>query len=466
MLENRELGTLVNSVLEKHCPEEIRKFLSAKSVLAGGSLLFCLTDGYIKIPEVCDNPKSVDFLKKISTLLGKEFSTPVDQEKIINDYDIYTELSKEEVINYFYKYDYKSPVDISPDELIHRNSYLNVLRLQKKIDNGFVKVDVIFTNFFPGFFIEKEFDFGMCKLWFNGTDVQYYSKFHLDDLNNRIMSFSFDEHMTINHHKTTTTGLRLLKYRQRGFMLQCDPDFFDKWYNKFLFSGMKYFVSHCNIADLISIIREKISPYGKEINEIEEFNSKYIHVLSEFDKLQISPENKSFPKFTYESLKDNLRTSFSYRLLYRFYQCLISIKRIDLDKEYEFPLQPYQMKQGYILSKIARFYPELVIRFIDKCVEHNIILSLYLMSRTLRILSNYPPKIYTTICRIRDYVLQMNNQSYTSTFMKCYLSWIYPEIKFDKYNSFTICQIRDIFMFYETSPRENFRLSRHIAYIP
>lgn len=188
------------------------------------------------------------------------------------DYDIYTTKSRSSVEHYFKENGYVSYSNggINRNYSAWLDRYLRIDPVENSsLDGGewrLIKVDVIFvkhtpvtrmsmgkydmirkiipnSKITPGEFIDREFDFDICKFWYDGEIVNClvngFNPSAVESVKNRTFSFSFHNLMTMNVHKKYTTMRRILKYRKRGFSFVCDPDVLYQYFLRFIHGSMK-----------------------------------------------------------------------------------------------------------------------------------------------------------------------------------------------------------------------------------
>ncbi len=390
----------------------IQNFLGDDTVLAGGSLLYMITDGYKEsIQHTLEPRELVEYLEKIAILTNYNNNVNVIGTgnidgginiEYINDFDIYTEKSLEEVLAYFLDHGYTHFDGNNTFGGIrgHFYSYSGyLLRL-----TGPFKLDIIFvtkphvTNdgsiendrdeMTSEDFIEREFDFRMCKTWYDGTNVSSYdNNITRDDIRDRIVRFSFDPHMTLNGHKKRTTASRVLKYRSRGFKFICDTEYMKQWFKELLFQAMSIFIDdhHEYVKQLV---KDEIAYYHADIISIEHSNQQYMRELFHPPSGGNLTEDELEEIYNSNAIYNNTRSKhpieilFPYLLLQKYYKACA--KHHILEREYpEFPLKPCEIQQGIILTTIVRYCinPDEIERFVDDCDSNGIVISPYVYGK-------------------------------------------------------------------------------------
>jgi len=297
MISSSEFGLMVENYLDSiNTPYEIRNLIDDDFVLAGGMVLKVITGNYERIPHFEDESDHVKrFIEGLSRI-----SLPDDYEYIESadtDYDFYTNRSKEYIVKYFKRYGYvgKSFIgeqnEYNLEEFVqYSNQYSSrVLRIIKPNTN--IKLDIIFTTSFKIFnedvlihgkyndcknFIRKEFDFNICKIWFNGSVVTSANESIFNDINKRIIRFDFDHDMTINKHKRFTTFRRLLKYIHRGFQFVADETQLEEWSKVYVLSCMNTLFKKGNLSGILDYCNVVIEDNKESIEEDDIKNREHV----------------------------------------------------------------------------------------------------------------------------------------------------------------------------------------------
>lgn len=384
---SRELGIYTRSQLEKKCPQEILDILSSETILAGGSVLKAITNNYETISHAPETPIISQFIGFVDRILKSKiseksiFTTEESLQsrcKSASDYDIYTTLDPSAICDYFSNYGYEDIYHdgsgMTLDEIVKLywdDTYSSwLMRLSKSISSGeYINLDVIFVKRYkadqvkdsdnrhyifgtrytrPEQFVITEFDFDICKLWFDGTDLSFMSPEVENAIRERRFSFSFHPDMTMNHHKTKTTALRIFKYRSRGFSFVGDESFLREWTWRFIWTICGYF---CKSDEVIKYILYEAIVHS---NEIEEINLQR-NSISNSRSFGVGKSSLRYP------------TSATYELLKRFYSAIATrgINPGFLDK-YSFPLNIYRFQNGFFMRKYDHY------RIIDEFIKDSI----------------------------------------------------------------------------------------------
>ncbi len=181
-----EIGTLVKSKLqESGCPDDVFELLGEDTVLAGGSVVKSLMEIYPYTEEIEETGEVKKFIRDICDVTGEQFyeRPGMVRDGSSHDYDIYTTRTPEFMGEYLQNHGYVLYFNPGVISLTHfAKDYCTWLMRAIKPNGS--KLDVIFTNRrrrttiegvdgTPPYFINREFDLDICKIWFDGTNVVY-----------------------------------------------------------------------------------------------------------------------------------------------------------------------------------------------------------------------------------------------------------------------------------------------------
>ncbi len=364
-------------------PPEILNILNGETILSGGMIIRGLTDSYEPIRQF--DPYDADLInvmKIVTTMLGEDYVSAVSGD---SDYDIYTSREYDDIFDHFDAHGYnikqynfdengESVITLTSDIAVFDASYTkNVMRLRKVYDDDtYIDVDIIHHNR-PKQFIDEEFDFNVCKIWFNGQIVQSPIENIFSMISNRTFKLSFHDRMTINKYKTFTTMRRIFKYTNRGFKLitedQDDMDTFHnfilRWYSSNALRLLKYFNRDMIVHYFDSLLTRNIDSIKETDDQNKQIYSSHIN------SGRIDPDD--YYPVVYENTPYTI-------LLEKFYIACIALDLPYLRKILmrDDCLSAVEYRNGYLLRYLAKYNRiEHIIPMLSKMESKHIKLSPY-----------------------------------------------------------------------------------------
>lgn len=359
---SENLGEKVRNYLAANCPSEIISILDDDTVLSGGTVVKALTDEFRGVSSVIETPYVRAFIRELVDIAPDMYEyveTPTEYTPTKDlDFDIYTSTDGKELAKHFSENGYEVCARIPPNFSTLRNPVYYqcygswIIRMCKRGLGGDVNVDLIIVNKSKSVvkknngedmtaqqFIMQEFDFNVCKVWYDGKSVGVPNAGILEDITERVIRFDFHRKMTTNTHKMATTLSRLIKYRKRGFAFKETDEFLKEWKRKFLMKAMYKIMDLSNVNLLYNYIFKIVEPKRGEIIGINERNRKIV------EKADNAGETNIYSPGMFEE-------SYEYGLLERFYECLIrNGYYVDTTS---MPVNIATLKNGFFLKHVIR----------------------------------------------------------------------------------------------------------------